>query len=56
MGYFLGGIISQGNSRFAGNSTKIFIIKLVVKHITCHAKVGEIISFFDLRNVNQWYS
>ena len=55
-------VFSQGNSlfrketRFAGNSSKTFIFILVVKHITCNTKIGEIISFCDLRNFDQWYS
>ena len=46
-----GGIVSLRNS-FLANSTKTFIIILVVKHVTCNTKVGDIISFCDLRNAN----
>ena len=58
---FAGKLVSQGSlfrreTRFAGNSTKNFIFILVVKNITCNTKVGEIMLFCDLRNVNQWYS
>ena len=44
-GIRMGNSFRRGNS-FLVNSTKTFIFILVVKHITCNTKVGEILSFF----------
>ena len=41
-----GKLVWQGNV-FLVNSTKTFIFILVVKHITCNTKIGEIITFCD---------
>ena len=42
----MGDSVSQGNS-FLVSSTKTFLFILVVKHITCNTKVGEVISFCE---------
>lgn len=43
---FAGKLVWQGNSSLF-NSSKTFLLVLVVKHITCDKKVGEIMWFCD---------